>query len=119
MFFMSDRPEAIRPREGALYKVIELHGCQFSLHYGYYEEQERENPASELMPIYPDFLRHPRYTADGYPFVTKMQDPCAYYKGKASDDRDCGECQYYLQGDELLGICVCPKNKQNEPENTG
>ncbi len=108
---MRDTPH---PREGALYKVIDLHGYSFPLYYGYYEDWERQNPAVELMPIYPDFLKEPQYTADGFPFVTKMQDICKHYQGKTGRFNDCAECHYYLHGDELLGICICPENKRSE-----
>jgi len=112
-FNYEDRHNQSRPREGMLYKVVDLHGHRFPLYYGYYEEWERENPAEEPMPIYPDFLKQPRYTAEGFPFVTKMQDPCKYYRGREGDFNDCGECSHYLHGDELLGICVCPENRQS------
>lgn len=102
------------PREGALYKVVDLHGQQFPLYYGYYEEWERGKPGVEPMPIYPDFLARPQYTAEGFPFVTKMQDPCKHYRGKEGSFQDCAECSYYRHGDELIGICVCPENKQRE-----
>ncbi len=114
LFFQSDQSDMVRPQEGALFKVIDLYGFQFPLYYGYYDETERENPASELMPIYPDFVKEPLHTADGFPFVTKMQDPCKHYQGKAGSNNDCAECAYYQHGDELLGICICPKNKRNE-----
>ena len=98
-------------REGDLYKVVVLHGHSFPLYYGYYEEFERENTSVEPMPIYPDFLKKPKYTQDGYPFVTKMQDACTHYKGISNEFSECAECEYYLHGDELLGICTCPENK--------
>ncbi len=100
-------------QEGDLYKIISLHGHTFPLYYGYYEECERQNPEIDPMPIYPDFLKEPRYTDDGFPFVTKMQDACKHYNGKTGKYNDCAECACYLHGDELIGICICPKNKQN------
>lgn len=99
-------------QEGELYRVLDLHGHTFELRYGYYEDFERENPAIEPMPIYPDFLKEPRHTADGFPFVTKMQDACKHYDGKPERYADCAECRYYMHGDELLGICTCPKNRK-------
>lgn len=112
--FSADTQNKVPPnREGDLYKEFTLHGHTFSLYYGYYEERERENPAAEPMPIYPDFLKEPRYTADGFPFVTKMQDACKHYKGRRGKFSECAECEYYLHGDELLGLCVCPENKNS------
>lgn len=100
-------------REGDLYKILNLHGHTFELRYGYYEDFERENPAVEPMPIYPDFQKEPRYTPEGCPFVTKMQDACKHYYGISQIQGDCAECRYYSHGDELMGICTCPHNRRN------
>ena len=105
--FLSDSGQPPSPEEGLLYKHITLYGQTFSLYYGYYEECDRINPEVEPMPIYPDFLKEPRFTEDGYPFVTKMQDICKYYRGKEGQCRDCADCEYYQHGDDLLGICLC------------
>lgn len=102
--------------EGDLYKIITAHGRTFPIHYGYYEECDRDNPAIEPMPIYPDFLKSPQYTEEGAPFVTKMQDICSYYKGKESTENDCADCAYYRHGDELIGICTHPANNRNQEE---
>ena len=111
LFPQEMQDNALVPKEGELYKVINLHGHTFPLYYGYYEACERENPAVEPMPIYPDFLKEPRYTSEGFAFVTKMQDSCKHYKGKPGVFNECAECQHYLNGEELLGICTCSKNK--------
>ena len=99
------------PKEGDLYKVIDLHGHTFPLYYGYYADCERDNPSIDPMPIYPDFSREPRYTNEGFAFVTKMQDSCKHYSGRPGKFNECAECHYYLHGEELLGICTCPRNK--------
>lgn len=101
------------PQEGDLFKRLEVHGRIFEIFYGYYEEFERENPTIDPMPIYPDFYKAPLYTKDGFPFVTKMQDGCDCFEGAAGKVAECAECRYYQHGDELLGICICPKNKQD------
>lgn len=103
------------PQEGTLFKIANVHGHTFELYYGYYDEQERNNPAAEPMPIYPDFIRKPQYTSDGYAFVTQMQDICPYYRGEAErcEDRCCAECEHYCHGDELLGICTCPFTRKS------
>ena len=59
-------------REGDLYRVLNVHGTAFPLYYGYYEDSERNSPSAEPIPIYPDFLKDPKYTMHGHPFVTKM-----------------------------------------------
>lgn len=103
-------------KEGSIYKVINLYGQEFVLYYGYYEECERLSPDIEPMPIYPDFVKEPKYTPEGFPFVTKMQDACRHYKGKDTKFKDCAECNHYLHGDELLGICTCFKNRNGFKE---
>lgn len=109
------RPEENAGCEGDLYKVLCVEGEAFPLYYGYYDECERNNVMVEPMPIYPDFLREPRYTAAGFPFVTKMQDACGYYDGHHDGCAECAECIWYRHGEELLGTCGCLKNKQNVP----
>ena len=99
-------------REGNRYKTIKLHGQTFEIYYGYYEECDRENPAIDPMPIYPDFLKEPRYTPDGMPFVTKMQDSCIHYIGKRAKESECADCEFYEHGDELIGVCTCQANKR-------
>lgn len=101
--------------EGDLYKIVELWGCQFPLYYGYYEPCDRDNPAVEPMPIYPDFTKEPQFTENGYPFVTKMQDICHFYQGKAGPFAECADCMYYLHGDELIGVCTCVQNRRSQP----
>ncbi len=110
--FLTNATEKVK--EGDLYKILNISGCTFKLYYGYYEECERENPAIEPMPIYPDFLTTPKYTDDGSPFVTKMQDACKHYNGKVDEFSECAECQHYSHGDDLIGVCTCHQNKKQE-----
>ena len=102
------------PRDGDLYKVITLYGKRFELRYGYYEEFERSR--GEPIPIYPDFREAPCYTDDGYPFVTAMQTPCEEHCG-GDPEYGCHDCLYYKQEEDLLGICVCERNKIQNPYN--
>ena len=101
-------------KEGDLFKKIHAFGKVFHIYYGYYDEVDRINPLVDPMPIYPNFLEKPIYTQEGNPFVTKMQDACKHYLGRSTENRDCAECEHYVHGDELLGICSCSHNKQNE-----
>ena len=63
-----------RIKEGSLYKSIDLHGTKFEIKYGYYDDKDRYSKYSELIPIFPDFIKNPIYTSKGQPFVTHMQD---------------------------------------------
>jgi len=98
---------SLRPKEGELYKIIDLYGSRFPIYYGYYEAQDRDNPAVDPMPLYPDFTRDLQFTPEGYPFVTKMQDACSYYLGQAAPEQDCADCGHYCHGEDLLGVCKC------------
>ncbi len=98
-------------KEGDLYKQITVFGKTFELRYGYYSESERHSAFNEVIPIYPNFIKEPIHTDEGHPFVTQMQDICEHYAGTPGGD-DCFGCCHYLHGDELLGICVCEKNKR-------
>ena len=108
------------PKEGSLYRVIDLHGCRFSIYYGYYDELDRNNPTVEPMPLYPDFIKSPRFTKEGYPFVTKMQDACPHYLGRIKAENECADCSYYCHGQDLIGICKCEAyrgaDKNHEPQ---
>ena len=104
------RPDV--PKEGDLFKIIQLYGTTFEIRYGFYEERDRHNRYAEPMEIYPDFIKNPQHTSDGTPFVTAMQNPCALFKGKKDEDSTCDDCAFYQHCEEMLGICACPKNKK-------
>lgn len=96
-------------RDGDLYKVVKLHGKTFEIRYGYYEDFEKAS--GEPIPIFPDFQREPEYTKEGYPFVTQMQELCLYGKSKFKEGF-CADCEYFSQGDELIGICTNKKTRK-------
>ncbi len=98
-----------RVRDGDLYKKITVKNKTFELRYGYYEDFERHT--GEPIPIYPDFKLHPVYTDEGYPFVTQMQELCIHGESKFKDGY-CVDCRHFTQGDELIGICSCEKNRK-------
>ena len=103
-------------KEGDLYKEIMVGGNVFRLFYGYYEEFERESPFNDPMPIYPDFIKKPHYTAEGIPIVTAMQNVCAFYHGINDEDSSCSECSFFQKSEELFGLCNCPQNKRSNEE---
>ena len=99
-------------REGELYRVLNVFGRHFELRYGYYEDSDRENPLVDSVPIYPDFTVNPEYTDEGRPFVTKMQDACRGYRGGVRRFAECGDCERYCHGEDLIGICLYKGNKR-------
>ncbi len=100
------------PKEGDLFKIIELCGKTFEIRYGFYEERDRHTQYAEPIAIYPDFTAQPAYTDDGIPFITAIQSPCKNFDGKQDENSSCEDCGYYLHGEELLGTCTCPINKK-------
>jgi len=101
------------PKEGELFKIINIFGKTFEIRYGFYEECDRHNKYAEPMEIYPDFIKEPQYTDDGIPFVTAMQSPCPHFKGKKDENSTCEECSFYKHCEELLGVCLYPMNKND------
>lgn len=100
-------------REGELYRVIALEGQEFAVYYGYYEECDRHNPLCDPVPLYPDFIKTPRYSGEGYPFATDMQDPCRCFTGE-DPDGGCYSCRHYRRGADFIGLCRCEENRKNE-----
>lgn len=98
-------------RDGDLFKVVTVFGKRFELRYGYYEEYERRHGTP--IPIYPNFKETPEYTSDGRPFVTQMQEQCKYGSSNFEEGL-CVDCPYYRHGDDLIGICMCNKNKKEK-----
>ncbi|MBE6981633.1 MAG: hypothetical protein E7437_04840 [Ruminococcaceae bacterium] len=99
------------PKEGELFKVIDLYGSTFEIRYGYYEEQDRHSRYAEPIAIYPDFIKQPRYTDDGTPFSTAIQSPCHHFRGKRDENSTCGDCAFYEHCEELMGLCIHPGNR--------
>ena len=99
------------PKEGELFKIIEIHGKTFEIRYGFYEEGDRHTQYAEPMEIYPDFVKEPEYTDCGRPFITAIQVPCESFSGEKDENSSCADCYFYEQGEELLGVCNCPDNR--------
>jgi len=99
-------------KEGDLYKEVTVSDKTFRLLYGYYENFERESPFNEPMPIYPDFIKEPHYTAEGLRIVTAMQNICEFYSGKNDEDSSCSDCDYFEKSEELFGFCKSPHSRQ-------
>ncbi len=95
------------PREGELFKIVEIEGYTFQLRYGYYEASDRS--FLEPVPIYPDLKSVPVYTAQGKPLVTAIQLPCEFYtvpKGE-TEENCCGDCIYYPGFSHEIAACAC------------
>lgn len=97
-------------KNGDFYKTINVFGGVFDIYYGYYDELEKTSKYSEPIPIYPDFIKEPRYNPEGYSFVTEMQDVCLHYDGKADID-SCYGCRSFRKGIELIGLCTNSERK--------
>lgn len=99
--------ERVAPREGDVYEVVTIGGHSFTIYYGYYSSAERHN--TEPLPIYPCFLTEPRFTAEGRPLVTRIQDACEHYTVSKDSDGDgwCADCQHFSGNHNTIGICQC------------
>lgn len=98
--------DRLTPKEGELYKQLTVAGHSFELRYGYYEESERD-----LCPpvvLYPNLIADPRYSAEGYPLVTHVQDACEHCR--TADEQEaywCSDCIHYSREHREIGVCRC------------
>ena len=105
----------IKPKEGDLYKEVTVGEKKFRLVYGYYEEDDRNALFNDPIPIYPDLIKNPEHTSDGFLIVTAMQDVCENYNGSPHGD-SCNECVYFQKDKELFGMCSCIENRKTPSE---
>ena len=87
----ADMSGSLNAKEGDLYRIINIDGVQFDIHYGYYEEKDRFGKYNDSIPIYPNFSENPQYNIRGEPFVTQMQDVCEHYEAQRDGD-SCHAC---------------------------
>ena len=99
-------------REGDLHKTVVIEDTVFEIRYGYTSEEERNR--WEPVPIYPDFVKTPKHTGDGAPFVTAYQDACRHYRPtpSATGENWCGDCKHFEACEEYIGVCRCEKKRQ-------
>ena len=104
-------------KEGDLYKVIEAGGRTFEIRYGYYDPA-LERGRTDLMPIFPNFIKDPLHTTDGCPFVTADQEVCEHFlpKSSVSGEGWCNDCEYLEHCEEFLGICRSPERRKRKNE---
>lgn len=97
-------------REGDVHEVAFVGGHSFMIRYGYYSEQDRHT--SEPIPIYPCFVQEPKYTQEGHPLITRIQDACHHYSPEADGEGWCADCRHACQWNGQIGICRCEDRKQ-------
>ncbi len=98
-------------KEGDLYEIVTIEDHRFEIRYGYYDDRERER--WEPTPIYPDFTVDPLYSKDGYPLVTRTQDPCSFYRVLLEPGGGwCADCIFYPSKHQSIGICCCEQRKK-------
>ncbi len=101
------------PREGELFRIVLVDEHRFEIRYGYYEESDRA--MGEPVPIYPDLIKEPLYTKEGFPLITAVQSPCEYYEilEGYEDEDTCSSCKYYPNIWDEISICQCEKRRLN------
>lgn len=97
----------VSPKEGDLFEVVNIGGHNFVIQYGYYSDEERGR--SDPIPIYPCFISQPRYTPEGKPLSTRIQDACEHYTTEQDRHGDgwCADCVHYVGRHDEIGICEC------------
>ncbi len=102
-----------KAKEGSLYKSLKVADRTFDIYYGYYSESERL--IWEPTPIFPDFTQNFTYTVDGKPYARADQDVCEHYspKPQVSGENWCNDCEHFVLGEEIIGICQCNKRRVN------
>ncbi len=105
-----------KPRDGDLYKSIEIEGTRFDIYYGYETEGERER--WDPSPVYPWFPDRPQYTKEGIPFVLAYQDVCSHYGPIVikTDFNECANCRQFDKREDFIGLCKCPHNRVRKNE---
>lgn len=96
--------------EGEIYEVIEIAGYKFDILCGYRTKQDKK--AGVVLPIYPNFIKSPKYTNEGYPLVTCMQNSCRHYEVIPDSDIEnkCIDCKYFnSELRNVIGICKAKK----------
>ncbi len=104
------------PKEGDLYKRINIGQHTFELRYGYYTESDRA--FGEPAVIFPELSV---YTEEGYRIVTAVQEVCEFYKtsGRKAKDESCVGCIYYSPPGDDIGICKCTHNMERNDDKGG
>lgn len=71
---------------------------------------------------YPDYLKNPTYTPDGWRVMLTYEDACPHADLQPGVCQDCGSCKHYTQLDDtLLGVCHSPamRRAEGQPETGG
>ena len=99
------------PREGELYRTLEIEGISLPIYYGYYD-REREHKILDPMPVFPNLSEAPLYTQRGYPLVNADQPVCEHFSPKPaiSEEGWCNDCIHLELYDPALGVCRCEYN---------
>lgn len=97
-------------REGDVHEVAFVGGHNFMIRYGYYTEEDRKT--SDPIPIYPCFIQNPKFTPEGQPLITRIQDACEHYAAEESGEQWCADCIHGKSWNGEIGICHCQHRRQ-------
>ena len=69
---------------------------------------------------FPDLLRHPVYTPEGYRVMITIEDACRHADLQPGIYKDCGSCNHFhQQPDSQLGVCHCEAMRRAERTGRG
>ena len=107
----------LAPEKKLPWKICRAGGREFEIYRKY------DDFVGYEIGIYPDFRKHPEYTAEGRPFATAADDACLHGKPRAPEDDaadgsrdryssygDCGGCAYFYREEtpwDIIGVCMC------------
>ena len=64
---------------------------------------------------YPNLIRHPVYTPEGYWMMLTIEDACPQADLQPGVCQDCGSCNHYTQLDDTwIGVCHSPAMRRQE-----
>lgn len=69
----------------------------------------------KYVPDYPDYLKQPTYTPEGWRVMLTYEDACPHAELLTDVCQDCGSCKYYTQLDHTwIGVCHSPAMRRPE-----
>lgn len=69
----------------------------------------------KYVPDYPDYLKQPTYTPEGWRVMLTYEDACPHAELLPGVCQDCGSCKHYTQLDHTwIGVCHSPAMRRPE-----
>ena len=88
-------------------RVFRVDGDEVAVRFRYNEI------CGKYLGSYPDFVDEPRYTPNGRPWKSVIEDECPYADPVY---RDCGTCQHLIKerDGDIIGVCFHEARRRQE-----